>query len=84
MEKVIKEKGYLMLFTRQPLIPHFRNMLSRMNCFGWANFCTGTAVGTNIGINRVDITFRDCLNRALIYTGSTSNTIFTDYVSHNK
>ncbi len=58
--------------------------LCRMNCFGGAYLCAGAAVGTNFRINHIDVTLRDSINRAFVDTCSASNTIFSNYVSHNK
>ena len=42
-----------------------------------------TAFGAFVGIDGVDITFRNSANWAFIDAGSASNAVFANYVSHN-
>lgn len=54
-----------------------------MDCLNRAYICTGSAVGANIGVDFINITFRNGLNRAFIDTCSASGAIFIDFVSHD-
>ena len=47
-----------------------------------ANIGTRSAVGANIRINHIDITFGDRFNRALIDAGAASCAVITDFISH--
>lgn len=41
------------------------------------------ALGALVGVDAVDITFRDSANRAFVDTGATGNTVIANYVSHS-
>jgi hypothetical protein len=60
-----------------------RCLFSRVNGFGGADFCTGTAVGADIGVNFIDVTFGDCLNGAFVDAGAASDAVFINYVCHD-
>ncbi len=62
-------------------IVSFKN-LCRMNCFGWTNICTCTAVGAGSGVNFINIAFADGLNRTLINTATACDAVFINYVCH--
>ncbi len=47
-----------------------------------ANACAGTAVDANIGVDNIDIAFRDSLNGTFGETSAASNTRVCNYVSH--
>ena len=53
-----------------------------MNCLYRANICAGTAIGAYVRVNFIDITFRYCFNRTLIYACSASCAIIINFVSH--
>jgi hypothetical protein len=53
-----------------------------MNSLYRAYICTCTAIGADIRIYFINITFRYSLNRTLINTSSACRAIFTDFVSH--
>lgn len=53
-----------------------------MNSLNRANICAGTAVGANIRIDFINVAFRYCFNRALIYTCATGSAIVINFVSH--
>jgi len=53
-----------------------------MNCLDRANVRAGAAIGANIRINLVDITFRYCFYRTFINACSASCAIFVNFVSH--
>ena len=44
---------------------------------------TGAATHALIGINDVDVSFRNCANRAFVDAGTASDTFVCDFVSHN-
>lgn len=54
-----------------------------MDCLYRAYVCTGSAVGANIGVDFINIAFRDGLNGAFINTCSAGGAIFIDFVSHD-
>lgn len=47
-----------------------------------ANFSARTALDASVGINAVDVAFRDCVNGAYGLAGATSHARVGDYVSH--
>lgn len=51
--------------------------------FAGANFSARTAFDAGIGIDVVDIAFRDCVNGANGLAGATSHARVSDYVSHD-
>jgi hypothetical protein len=53
-----------------------------VDCLYRANISAGTAIGANIRINLIDVTFRNGINRALIDAGAAGGAIICDYVSH--
>jgi hypothetical protein len=48
-----------------------------------ANFFARTAVDTSIGVDFVDVAFRNCFNRTYGHTSATSHTDVCNYVSHD-
>lgn len=54
------------------------------DCFAGANFCAATAFDAGVGIDVIDVAFRDSLYGANGKTSSTSYTLVSDYVSHDK
>lgn len=50
--------------------------------FAGANFSTRTALDTSVGIDVVDIAFRDGINGANGLAGAASHTRIGNYVSH--
>jgi hypothetical protein len=54
---------------------HYARSLFRANCFDGTNVGTGTAVSTELRINRINISLADRLNRAFVYTGTTGSAI---------
>ena len=48
-----------------------------------ANFCARTALDASIGIDVVDVAFRDSVNGTNGKAGATSNALVGDNVSHN-
>ena len=50
----------------------------------WANACAGSAADACIGIDLVDVSLRDCSDRALALAGSASDAAVSDLVSHIK
>lgn len=54
-----------------------------MDCLYRAYICTGSAVGANIGVDFINIAFRNGLNGAFIDTCSARGAIFIDFVSHD-
>ena len=53
------------------------------DCFAGANRCAGTAVDAGVGIDVVDVAFRDSANGAFGEAGAASNAAVSDYVSHS-
>jgi len=49
-----------------------------------ANVGTSAAIGANLGVNLVDIAFRDSFHRALVDTGSASGAVIIDFISHDQ
>lgn len=45
--------------------------------------CACAALSALIGINGVDVTLRNCTNRAFVNTCAASNAIFANLVSHS-
>lgn len=58
-------------------------LLCRMDCFGRANFCASSTIGTYVRINHINISFGNSAHRTFVYASSASNTIFSNNVSHN-
>jgi hypothetical protein len=54
-----------------------------MNGLYGAHVGTGAAVGADIGIDYVNISFGNRFNRAFIYAGAACSTIIVNNVSHN-
>ena len=48
-----------------------------------ANVSTGSTLGTDVRINGIVFTFRNSTHRALIDTGTASDTIGRNFVSHS-
>ena len=48
-----------------------------------ANFCAAATLDAGIGIDVIDVAFRDCFNGAHGKTGAASYTLISDYVSHD-
>jgi hypothetical protein len=46
--------------------------------------CTSTALSAQIGIDRILLTLRNCLNGALTLTSTASDTVVTNYICHNR
>ena len=47
-----------------------------------ASISASATLGALIGIDAIDIAFRDSANGAFVDTGAASNAVFTNYVSH--
>jgi hypothetical protein len=60
------------------------SLLCRFNSVYRADISAGPAVGADVRINHIDITFGDSFNRALVYAGATSSTIVSNFISHIK
>ena len=58
--------------------------LSFRNCATWANISTSAALCAQVSVNCVNVTFRNCAHWALINTCTACDTIFRNYVSHNR
>ena len=58
-------------------------LFSGNDCFAGANFSAAAAFDASVGIDVVDVTFRDCFNGANGKTSSASYTFISDYVSHD-
>ncbi len=57
-------------------------LFSGVDCSAGANFSTRTALDASVGIDVIDIAFRDSFNGANGKTSSASYTVIIDYVSH--
>jgi len=57
-------------------------ILSRRNCFNRAYISAGTAIGADIGVDFIDITFGDSFNRTLVNASSASGAVVRNNVSH--
>jgi len=66
----------------KPVSSGTRSFLLRVNCFYRTNVSARAAVSAYIGIDLIDVTFCNSINRALIYAGATGSAIVSDYVSH--
>jgi hypothetical protein len=53
-----------------------------MNCFNRTYISAGTAIGADISVNFVDITFGDSFNRTLVNASSASGAVVRNNVSH--
>ena len=60
------------------------SLLRKADCLVRTNISTSTTLCTHIRVNRILFTFRNCSRWALINTCTTSDTVITNYVSHNK
>ena len=58
-------------------------LFARVNSTGGASVGASAAVEAFFGIDFVDIAFRNSAGRTFAHTRSASNTIVTDYVSHD-
>ena len=50
---------------------------------GGASVCTSAALGAFVGVDAVDIAFRDGANGTFVNASAASNAVFTNYVSHS-
>ncbi len=57
--------------------------LARNDCFAGANFRAGTTFDAGIGIDVIDVAFRDSFYGTYGKTSSTSNAFVGNNVSHN-
>jgi hypothetical protein len=57
-------------------------MLFRMNCLYRANISAGTTISAYIGINFINIAFRNCFYRTFVDACSASSAIFINFISH--
>lgn len=57
--------------------------LARNDSFAGANFRARTALDAFVGIDVVDVAFRNCFNGANGEAGAASNAFVSDYVSHS-
>lgn len=57
--------------------------LARENCFAGANFGARTTFDASVGIDVIDITFRDCLYGANGKTCAASDAFVSNNVSHS-
>ena len=65
--------------------PPVKRYLFRFDGIGRTCFGTGTAIGTFFRINNVNrITFADCVDRTLRYTGTTGKTCVINLMGHVK
>lgn len=53
-----------------------------MDCIYRTNVGAGAAICANFRINYIDVALGNCFNGALINTGTTSGTIFINYICH--
>jgi hypothetical protein len=53
-----------------------------VNCFNRTYISAGTAIGTNISVDFIDITFSDSFNRTLVNASSASGAVVRNNVSH--
>ena len=58
-------------------------LLGRKDSARGAHFGAGATFDAGVGVNLVDIAFRDSFHRAVGQAGATSYTVVCDYVSHN-
>jgi hypothetical protein len=54
-----------------------------MDSFDRAHICAGTTVGTELRVDRVDVTFGDSFYRTFIDTCAASCTIIINYICHS-
>ena len=54
------------------------------DCFAGANFCARTALDAGVGIDVVDVAFRDSVNGANGLAGAASHARVSDNVSHDR
>ena len=59
------------------------SLFSGDDCFAGANFSAAAAFDAGVGIDVIDIAFRDSLYGANGKTCSASHTLISDYVSHD-
>ena len=52
------------------------------DCLGGAYRCAGAAVDAGVGVDNVDVAFRDSAHGAFGEAGAASDTFVGDYVSH--
>lgn len=57
--------------------------LGQADSAGGASVCACAALGALVGVDGVDITFRNSANGAFIDAGSACNAVFANYVSHS-
>ena len=53
-----------------------------MNSFRGASSCARTALGASLGIDVIDIAFRDSAYGALVNTRTACNAVVANYISH--
>lgn len=58
-------------------------LFAGVDCVVGANRCAGTAVDAGIGIDVIDVAFRNSAHGAFGKTGAASYACISDYVSHS-
>lgn len=59
-----------------------RNSLTLMDSFRGASCCAGATFRASLGIDVIDVTFRDSAHRAFVNTSTACNAVFANYISH--
>lgn len=57
--------------------------LGKADSLTGTNTCARAALGAGICVDLIDVAFRDCLYRTLGQAGAASDTVVSNYVSHN-
>ena len=65
------------------LLSCYDKRLAQADSLRRTNTCASTALCAEIGIDRILLTLRNCLNGALTLTSTACDTIITNYVCHN-
>jgi len=66
-----------------PLVFMLHYILGRTDSFYRTNISTGTTINTLIGIDFIDIAFRNSFRWAFRKTGTTRSAIITNQIRHN-
>ena len=67
-----------------PLWSYLLRLFTGDDGLAGANLSASAALDASVGIDNVDVAFRDSLNRAVGQAGAASDTFVSNYVSHCK
>ena len=61
----------------------FNHSLWEADCFVGADVCASATLGANFRVDGIDVALGDCSSRTFVDTGTASDAVFTNYISHS-